>query len=319
MHVVSLEPSSMPGDATYRALIERSGMHSLFITPLVARDRVVGAITFSVGATRQFDDDLKQLAEEISERIALGLDNARLYNAAQRAIRGRDELLAVVSHDLRNPLNLVGLALQMVEQDPEALPSALPSAKRGIDRMQRLIEDLLDVARIDSGTLSVELRPTSLATILDEAFEHHRTLAHDKKITLVRDYDKRLGGVLADRHRIAQALSNLVGNALKFTPAGGSIRIGGEWHGDRAAVWVADTGPGIPPEHLPHVFDRFWQPSRGRDGVGLGLAIVKGIVDAHGGAVEVHSVPGAGTTFKIALKATDARTTIEMSPLALAH
>jgi signal transduction histidine kinase len=294
-------------------------LRAMYITPLIARDRVVGAITFAMTSSAGFGDDLQQLADDVSDRIALGIDNARLYNAAQRAIRGRDELLAVVSHDLRNPLNLVGLALQMLEHDPGALSSALPSAKRGVDRMQRLIEDLLDVARIDSGTLAIEARPTSLLTILDEAFEQHRALANDKKITLVRDYERRPGGVIADRHRIGQALSNLIGNALKFTSPGGSIRIGGDCSGDRGVLWVADTGPGIPPEHLPHMFDRFWQPSRGRDGVGLGLAIVKGIVDAHAGSIEVESVPGAGTTFRIVLRATEARTTTEMQPLALAQ
>ncbi len=287
--------------------------------PLVARGRHLGTIVFALKAQRTFDEDLQQLAREVAERIALGIDNASLYHAAQRAIRGRDELLAVVSHDLRNPLNLIGLALQMIEQDPDALTSALPSAKRGVDRMQRLIEDLLDVARIDSGTLSVEPRAISLYALLEEAFEHHRALAADKRITLARDFDKRLGGVIADRHRMSQAISNLVGNALKFTPAGGTIRIGGESRGECAVLWVSDTGPGIAREHLPRLFDRFWQPKRGRDGVGLGLAIVKGIVDAHAGAVDVDSEPGVGTTFRITLRAADVRASTEMPPIALAR
>jgi signal transduction histidine kinase len=286
--------------------------------PLIARGRHLGTIVFALKAHRSFDEDLQQLAREVAERIALGIDNASLYHAAQRAIRGRDELLAVVSHDLRNPLNLIGLALQMLEQDPEALASALPSAKRGVDRMQRLIDDLLDVARIDTGTLSVEPRAISLQALLEEAFEQHRALAADKRISLVRELD-RAGGVIADRHRMGQAISNLVGNALKFTPAGGTICIGGETRGDRAVLWVSDTGRGIPPEHLPRLFDRFWQPQRGRDGVGLGLAIVKGIVDAHSGTIEVDSKPGTGTTFRISLRATDVRASTEMAPLAAAR
>jgi signal transduction histidine kinase len=204
----------------------------------------------------------------------------------------------------------------MIEQDPHSLTAAVPSAKRGVDRMQRLIEDLLDVARIEAGTLTVEPRATSLAALLEDSFEQHRVLAADKRITLVREFDKRLGGVIADRHRMAQAIANLIGNALKFTPAGGSIRIGGESRGDRAMMWVADTGPGIPPEHVSRIFDRFWQPKRGRDGVGLGLAIVKGIVDAHGGRIAVESSEGAGTTFRIALRAAEIRPTSELAPLA---
>jgi signal transduction histidine kinase len=315
--IEDFDPGAIAPDARYRELCERLGVRSLMATPLIARGRVVGAMTTSLRPSRTFEPDLRQLASEVAERVALGIDNASLYAAAQRAIRGRDELLAVVSHDLRNPLNLIGLALQMIEQDAEAIPSALPSAKRGVDRMQRLIEDLLDVARIDAGTLNVEPQPLALVTLLQDAFEHHRVLATDKRITLVRDFDLRLGGVLADRHRMTQALSNLIGNALKFTPAGGTIRIGGESHGDHVTLWVADTGPGIAPEHVGSIFDRFWQPTRGRDGIGLGLAIVKGIVDAHQGTIEVDSARGVGTTFRIKLKAADARPTSEMVPLRL--
>jgi signal transduction histidine kinase/FixJ family two-component response regulator len=315
--VVEMSPADSLGDAEYRALADALQPRAMLAMPLIARGRVVGtlSLTMSKFSGRAFDLDLQQLVAEVAERIALGIDNAILYAAARRAIRGRDELLAVVSHDLRNPLNLIGLALQMIEQDASALEASLPSAKRGVDRMQRLIEDLLDVARIDAGTLNVEPRPMSLASLLEDAYEQHRALATDKRITLIRDFDKRLGGVLADRHRMAQAISNLVGNALKFTPPGGSIRIGGESKGERAALWVADTGPGIPPEHVTHIFDRFWQPTRGRDGVGLGLAIVKGIIDAHEGTIEVDSVPGAGTTFRIWLREAEARPTTEMKPL----
>jgi signal transduction histidine kinase len=321
VHIQDMTSVETAGDPDFRELVQTLRPRTLFVMPLQARGRVVGALSFTMLASsgRRFDVELQQLIAEVAERIALGIDNASLYASAQRAIQGRDELLAVVSHDLRNPLNLIGLALQMIEQDPSALDASLPSAKRGVDRMQRLIEDLLDVARIEAGTLNVEPRPMSLGSLLEDAFEQHRALAADKRITLVRDFDKRLGGVLADRHRMAQAISNLVGNALKFTPAGGSIRIGGESNGDRASLWVADTGPGIAPEHVAHIFDRFWQPTRGRDGVGLGLAIVKGIIDAHEGRIEVESTPGAGTTFRISLRAAEARPTSEMAPLAIAR
>lgn len=290
-------------------------------TPLIARGKRVGAIHFAMGPSdRQFDDSLRQLAEEVAERIALGVDNAQLYAAAQHAVRARDELIAVVSHDLRNPLNVVALALQMIESDTEMLASALPRAKRGVDQMQRLIADLLDVARIETGTLAVELRPVELGSVLDDAFEQHRALASDRQITLVRTYEAPIGVAVADRHRLGQALANLVGNALKFTPKGGTIRLGAEAQGERLAILVSDTGPGIAPGHLDHIFDRFWQPERGTHGVGLGLAIVKGIVAAHGGAVSVESTLGEGATFRIELPAGDlpARLTGEMAAVALA-
>jgi signal transduction histidine kinase len=284
---------------------------------LHARGRTVGALLLGMSSSgRTFDSELQQLADEVAERIALGVDNASLYGAAQRAIRGRDELLAVVSHDLRNPLNIVALALQAVAGDPEMAAAALPRAMRGVDRMQRLIEDLLDVARIDTGTLAIEPRGIDVAALADDLFEQQRTIAAEKKITLVRHFDRPPLGARADRHRLTQAITNLISNAFKFTPAGGTVHIGANAVGERVAIWVSDTGPGIPPEHLSHIFDRFWQPQRRRDGVGLGLAIVKGIVDAHGGAIEVDSVPGEGTTFRIVLDRAELRPTASITPLA---
>lgn len=275
---------------------------------LDARGRTVGALLLGMCTSgRSFDRELQQLADEVAERIALGVDNASLYGAAQRAIQGRDELLAVVSHDLRNPLNIVALALQAVASNPEMAASALPRAMRGVDRMQRLIEDLLDVARIESGTLAVELRPLDIAALADDIFEQQRTIAAEKNILLVRDFERIPLGARADRHRLTQAIANLVSNAFKFTPAGGTIHVGAGLVGEHVAIWISDTGPGIPAEHLSHIFDRFWQPQRRRDGVGLGLAIVKGIVDAHGGTIEVDSVLDKGTTFRILLERSDIR------------
>ena len=292
-----------------RAMQARGGI----VVPMISRGSVVGAFTGVMGASqREFTDDLRRLAEEAAERIAIGIDNAMLYAEAQRAIRGRDELLAVVSHDLRNPLNIVALALQMMETDFGSAANVLPRAKRGVERMMRLIEDLLDVARIDSGTLRVEPARMELTSLLEDTLEQHRALATSRRITLVRDFERGLGQVLADRHRLSQALANLVGNALKFTPVGGTIRIGGAARGDHATLWVSDTGPGIPPEHLGHIFERFWQPQQRRDGVGLGLAIVKGIVDAHGATIEVDSTMGVGTTFRIVLPRVEPHATVQV-------
>ena len=305
-----LDWSGIIGDPRITELARGLGLCGLMVLPLVARGRVVGAVGVMTGPSKRiYGDDLRLLGEDVAERLALGIDNATLYSEMQRAVRGRDELLAVVSHDLRNPLNIVALALQMMEGDPAAAGNALPRAKRAADRMLRLIEDLLDVARIDAGTLSVEPTRVEVGALLDELFEQNRVLAADRRIVLVRDYDRHVGFTLADRHRLGQVVTNLVGNALKFTPVAGTIRLGAETRGDRIAIWVSDTGPGIPPEHLGHIFDRFWQPHQRRDGVGLGLAIVKGIVDAHGGTIEVESTPGVGTTFRILLTRAEPRVT----------
>jgi signal transduction histidine kinase/CheY-like chemotaxis protein len=311
--------SGVVPDARVLEVVTQLGVCGLLVLPLIARGRVVGAVSALMGPSgRSCDEDLRRLGEEVAERIALGIDNATLYNEAERAVRGRDELLAVVSLDLRNPLNIVALALQMIEADPAALPSALPRAKRAADRMLRLIEDLLDVARIDAGTLSIDPSRVEVGALLDDTYEQHRVLAADRRIVLVRDYDRHVGVAHADRHRIGQALANLISNALKFTPAGGTIRLGAEVRGERVAIWVSDTSPGIAPEHLGHIFDRFWQPQQRRDGVGLGLAIVKGIVDAHGGTIEVESTPGVGTTFRILLARAEPRVTADAPLLGVA-
>ncbi len=314
--------SVIVGDVERDALAAQLQVCSMMSTPLVARDRVVGAITFSMGpSSRRYDDDLRRLAEEVAERIALGIDNAQLYEAAQLAVRGRDELIAVVSHDLRNPLNVVTLALQLIESDPDSLAAALPRAKRGVDRMQRLIADLLDVARIETGTLAVELRPVEIGVVLDDAIEQHRPLAAERQISLQRMYEGPVGVAECDRHRLGQVLANLIGNALKFTPKGGTIRIGAGVEEDWLSIFVSDTGRGIAPAHLDHIFDRYWQPERGTHGVGLGLAIVKGIVAAHGGDVSVDSTLGEGATFRIRLRLSDGRAMVtgEQPPLAAAR
>jgi len=175
--------------------------------------------------------------------------------------------------------------------------------KRAIKRMEHLIDDLLDVARVDAGTLQVELSPLPLAPVLDEVHEQWRPLCAEKDIALAKGYaPEGLGVAQLDRHRVMQVLSNLIGNAIKFTPSGGSVRVGAELLGPWAKVSVSDTGPGIAPENLPHVFDRFWQKERRTDGLGLGLAIAQGIVQAHGGSIHVESALGEGTSFWFTLR-----------------
>jgi signal transduction histidine kinase len=169
-----------------------------------------------------------------------------------------------------------------------------------------LIDDLLDVARIDAGTLRVEPDALDVAVLLDEAYELHKPLAADKGVALFAEFPRELGQAPIDKHRMAQVLSNLLGNALKFTPRGGTIRLGASAGAEGVGIYVTDSGPGIDPENLGRVFDRFWQKEQNPSGVGLGLAIAKGIVEAHGGTISVESQPGAGATFRLCLKRPDA-------------
>jgi signal transduction histidine kinase len=179
--------------------------------------------------------------------------------------------------------------------------------QRSMGRAQRLINDLLDVTQIDAGKLAVEPGPERPAALVEDTHDAFAAAAAGAGLVLEWEADDDLPWVEADRARVVQALGNLVANAVKFTPAGGRIVIGARRHAAGVCFEVADTGPGIPPEQLPRLFDRFWK-AQGSDrrGAGLGLAIVQGIVAAHGSRVEVESHVGEGTTFRFLLPAADA-------------
>ena len=251
-------------------------------------------------------------AEEAQRRTAfLAEENARLFHEAQHATRARDEMLGVVAHDLRNPLNTIVMGastmLEMLPESPPLLRNHAQIVRRAADRMNRLIQDLLDVRRIESGRLAVDPRPVTVALLVDETLEMLRPLAAAASLELATDLAPELPRVRADSGRILQVFSNLVGNAIKFTPAGGRITIGATRLDGEVRFEIADTGPGIPAEQLSHVFGQFWQGLRGdRRGIGLGLAIAKGIVEAHGGRIWVESVVGEGSRFYFTLTMRDA-------------
>jgi PAS domain S-box-containing protein len=219
----------------------------------------------------------------------------------RQAVRARDEVVAVVSHDLRNPLGTIaaaaGLMLEL-ELPPEKRREHLRMVVRASERMNRLIGDLLDVARIESGALAVQMEVVQIQPLLDEAVDLLESLAQESGLGLHCHVDPRVRTVLADRDRMLQVLSNLVGNAVKFSQGGSvGITVTPGAQGD-VVFGVRDTGPGISPEAAEHVFDRFWRQNQtDRQGAGLGLAIVRGIVLAHGGDVWVESRVGEGATF----------------------
>lgn len=222
----------------------------------------------------------------------------------RHAVRARDEVVEVVSHDLRNPLGTsaaaAGLLLD-IELPPEKHREHLSMIVRATEPMDRLIGDLLDVARIEGGGLAVEPAVVEVEPLLDEAVEMLAPLARGRGLELVCGVEPGVPAVRADRDRVLQVISNLVGNALKFTASGG-IRLSARGDGERVVLAVSDTGRGLSSEALDHVFDRFWQQDPGnRQGAGLGLAIVRGIVHAHGGQVWVESRVGEGSTFSFSL------------------
>ena len=277
---------------------------SVMILPLAARGAVTGAISFCrLAPGIPYDNADLALAQELAQRVAIALDNAHLYGAAQAATRARDEVLGVVSHDLRNPLSAIAMCtralLEQIPPESEAQRELLRTAYDSTQWMHRMIQDLLDVSSIEAGKLAIERRREAVAPLLERTVSVFERDAATRGVTLVRDEEPGLPWILADADRVVQVLANLVGNALKFTPAGGKITIGARRAGDDVAISVADSGAGIPPEHVPHVFDRYWQARRSaqRHGAGLGLAIAQGIVEAHGGRIVVRSTLDEGSEF----------------------
>jgi signal transduction histidine kinase len=291
------------GDADRRHLARDLGVTSAIIAPLSARGRTLGALTFALAESgRRYGRADLSTAEELGRRAGLAVDTARAWEEAQRAIRARDEVLAVVSHDLKNPLEavLLSASLLLKAPEPERVRRYAEALQRSASRMDRLIRELLDLSRMDAGCFQVELRPERLEEIVEETLLVLAPLAAEKEIRLTAKGEPLGVEIQCDRERVAQVLSNLVGNAVAFTPRHGRVTVRLALHERDAEVSVADDGPGIRPEDLPHVFDRYWK-SQSRRGTGLGLAIARGIVDAHGGRIEVKSRVGIGSTFTFTL------------------
>lgn len=226
-------------------------------------------------------------------------ESEHLYQAAIQAARTRDEVLGIVAHDLRNPLQIVAINAHFLRRSgPEPAKRMAAEVVDAVDRMNRLIQDLIDVTTIEAGHLSLKPGRLYAAEIISELLEMQTRLTDSASLELEAEIAPDLPDIWADRDRIFQIFENLISNAIKFTKAGGQITLGAEASKGEVAFFVSDTGSGIASSDLPHVFDRFWQALHGAHrGAGLGLAIVKGIVEAHGGRIRVRSTVGKGTTF----------------------
>jgi signal transduction histidine kinase len=284
----------------HRAIIAALRPRSIMAVPLLAREHVLGVVLF-VASDRSFDRTDLELAMKLVHLAALEVDNARLYREAQRALEARDRVLGIVAHDLRNPLNVIVMSGELLLDDlipevkrDEQVRVILRSAKR----MNRLIQDLLDVARIEADRLYLQREPQDPIRLAREAVELNASLASAKSLTLALGRCDNVPAVQADRDRILQVLSNLIGNAIKFSPEGATIEVRVEESGEGAHVTVVDTGTGIAPDELPRLFQPFWQSQQTSiEGAGLGLTIARGIVEAHGGRIWAESVWGVGSTF----------------------
>jgi signal transduction histidine kinase len=253
--------------------------------PVRLGSRVIGAVLVGTDITGQ-------------ERAAH--ERQRLFEEAQRAVADRDHVLAVVSHELRNPLNTVAMAASILRDMvplPEAGQKSIASIVRAAERMKRMIQDLLDVSVIQGGRLAIDPRPLEVRPVVEEAVQSFEPEAAGRGLRLAAEIENGLPMIRADRDRLLQTLVNLVGNALKAT-ATGEVVVGARTLGGHEVVlYVRDTGPGIPDALQSRLFEPYWRGQSTYKGAGLGLAISRGIVEAHGGRIWCESQPGSGTTF----------------------
>jgi PAS domain S-box-containing protein len=294
-----VELESLTGGSTPTASGPVTG--SALVVPFLAPERCMGALFVVRSRDRpSFSDADLLLVEEVARRGALAMEHAREHEARRKNMESYDQALRVVAHDLRSMLAIIDMASHTVEKDAltDRQRRAIDGIRHASERMELLIRDLAEEERLHAGGLSMHMervRPASLVRAAAAAAEH---LAESHGVTLACEPAPGLPTVRADRNRILQALGNLVANAVRHTPRGGSIRLAAESLGSEVVLVVEDTGMGIPAEEISHVFERFWRGSRALgSGTGLGLPIARAIVGAHGGRIWVSSEPGRGARF----------------------
>ena len=248
-------------------------------------------------------EQLQQRTASLGQQEALYRGELALRAEAESAMRAREEVLAIVSHDLRNPMSAILASSSMIARKvgPE-LHKQLQMIERSVSRMQKLVSDLLEELRIEAGQLAIDRHDHDAVSFVCQAVESMKVLAEQKALTLSCSFQEESMRVSCDLERVFQVLSNLVGNAVNFTSPGGRVEINVTRENDEVRFSICDNGSGISPEQLPHIFNRYWQASyTGRKGIGLGLSIAKGIILAHGGRIWVESELGVGTTFHFTL------------------
>ncbi len=295
------------GHRTPFGALQLEGARGLDKHDLMFVNAIANQLAVALERDRAWRKDIAQrtAAEILKEKYeALANENARLYEQAQIAIAQRERILAVVSHDLRTPLTTVLMTLQVLvkSQAPEerrkGLPEAIGRIQRSVERMNRLIDDLLDFVNIEAGRLAITRHSEDPALLIQETLASFEGAAREKHLQLTAHSALNLPQAYCDRDRILQVLSNMVGNAANATGAGGSIHLRAELVEHHLMFSVSDTGRGIGASDREHIFERYFRSEDSAyKGTGLGLAIAKGIVDAHGGKIWVESELNRGTTF----------------------
>ena len=300
----------------HQSVIDAEGIRSAMIVPIPGEDTVEGLIYVSRRAVRPFGEHEERVCRRLADHAAIAIRNSRLFAGeraaraeANAANRAKDHFLATLSHELRTPLNAIIGWLRMLRNprlDEAQKTRAVDVIERNARLQAQLINDLLDVSRIIAGKLELEKYPIDLVLVVQEALEAIRGDVEAKALGLNAGLDPGTGEVLGDPTRLQQVVSNLLSNAVKFTPPGGRIAVGLAREGVHARLSVSDSGEGIDPQVLPHVFEPFQQAdsttTRAHQGLGLGLAIVRQLVEAHGGRVRAESAGrGRGATFVVEL------------------
>jgi PAS domain S-box-containing protein len=297
-------------DEAHLQQLRHAGLKSSITVPLKAGTEVVGVLTFlTAGSGRRYHEADLTLAQELAYRAGIAIENARLYNAARAADRHKDEFLAVLAHELRNPLAPIRTALQLIRMppdDPERRERACEVMDRQVLHMVRLVDDLLDVSRITSGKIELRKGREDLAAVVHRAVETSRPMIEAAGHQLSVSLPAEPIFVEADATRLAQVFSNLLNNAAKYTPRGGTVSISAEGEDGAAVVRVRDSGEGIPADMLTRIFDMFSQVDRSVEkahgGLGIGLTLAKRLVELHDGIIEAASEgPGTGSEFVVRL------------------
>ena len=295
----------MAHDDAHAGILRAAGIQSMIVAPLTSWGRTFGALTFATAESgRYYSPAHLRLAQTVGSRVAMAIDNARLFAERTRAVAARDTILAVVSHDLRNPLNAVQLKARLMLNSPDSQRRSEGGfIARRAGEMNRLIQDLLDISSIEAGRLRLDKTRHGMRRMLKEGLVIWEPQAAQNSLSV--DFECPGTDELeldCDPSRILQVLNNVIGNAIKYSTPGGSIQVRIEPREDEIYFSVSDSGPGILQTDLPHIFDRFsWAIKGARPGTGLGLSIAKGIVEAHGGRIWVESQLGVGSTFYFTL------------------
>jgi len=290
-----------PGHET---LLRQLGTKSYIIAPIVSRAHVFGAISLvRADSSPGYSETDLGLAEDLARCAGTAIENTRLYAEARRAVAARDQVLAIVSHDLRNQLGVIATGADLLARKTEAgvtgsdLAKPIETIRRTASTMQHLLGDLLDMASIEAGTFSFQPTALDIGPILEDACQAHDASARARGLQLKLEHAHTVN-VLGDRTRILQVMANLIGNAIKFSNGQGTIGLTANVGEANVTVAVSDTGPGIPSEDLQRIFEPYTtSPRNEQSGTGLGLYIARAIVERHGGRIWVKSQPGKGSTF----------------------